>query len=86
MPLFLLRNGSIRRFKAIPEGLNTSSYKDRYNRIVHVVLDARGEKELLAAWTGGRSSSKSRGRRDRVTGRSPRGSAPSPAGPDRLAA
>jgi hypothetical protein len=50
MPLFLLRDGSIRRFKIVPEGLRTSTYRDRDNRTVHVVLDARGERELLAAW------------------------------------
>ncbi len=54
MPLFLLRDGSVRRFNVVPEGLRLSSYQDRFNRTVHVVLDARGERELLAAWGGAR--------------------------------
>ena len=45
MPLLMLRDGSIRRFKIVPEGLRTSIYRDRDHRTVHVVLDARGEEE-----------------------------------------
>lgn len=86
MPLFLLRDGSIRRFPAIPEGLKITTDGDRCNRKLHVVLDVRGEQELLAAWAGGRHSMAGTGRRDRATGRPPCGSAATPAGSDRLAA
>ncbi|MCP9834299.1 MULTISPECIES: hypothetical protein [unclassified Cyanobium] len=49
MPLFLLRDGSIRRFSVLPEGVNTFLYRDRHQRKVHALLDARQEATLLAA-------------------------------------
>jgi hypothetical protein len=49
MPLFLLRDGSIRRLSVLPEGVSTCIYLDRFQRQVHAVLDARGEASLLAA-------------------------------------
>jgi hypothetical protein len=47
MPLFLLRDGSIRRFKTVPEGIDTYGYIDRYQRNVSVLLNAESEKLLL---------------------------------------
>ena len=49
MPLFLLRDGSIRRFSVIPEGVSTFLYRDRFQRKVHALLEAREEASLLAA-------------------------------------
>ena len=49
MPLFLLRDGSIRRLSVLPEGVSTCIYRDRFQRKVHAVLEARGEASLLAA-------------------------------------
>jgi hypothetical protein len=49
MPLFLLRDGSIRRFSVLPEGVNTFLYRDRHQRKVHALLEARQEATLLAA-------------------------------------
>jgi hypothetical protein len=86
MSLFLLRDDSIRRFSAIPEGLQITTYGGRCNRKLHVVLDVHGEQELLAAWAGGRHSRAGTGTRDRATGRPQCGSAATPAGSDRLAA
>jgi hypothetical protein len=40
MPLFLLRDGSIRRFSVLPEGVSTCIYRDRFQRKVHAVLEA----------------------------------------------
>jgi hypothetical protein len=86
MPLFLLRDGSIRRFKAVPEGLNTTSYLDRYNRTVHVVLDARGERALLAASAGGRRHDPAGERLAGGGGRHRRGSGATTTDPARQAA
>ena len=49
MPLFLMRDGSVRRISVLPEGVNTWTYRDRFQRKVHAVLEARGEAILLAA-------------------------------------
>jgi hypothetical protein len=49
MPLFLLRDGSIRRFTVVPDGLSTCSHRDRHGRIIHVLLDAPSEHRLLQA-------------------------------------
>jgi hypothetical protein len=49
MPLFLLRDGAIRRFSVVPEGLLTSTHRDRHQRRVHVLLDADSERTLLLA-------------------------------------
>jgi hypothetical protein len=49
MPLFLMRDGSVRRLSVLPEGVNTWTYRDRFQRKVHAVLEARGEATLLAA-------------------------------------
>jgi hypothetical protein len=89
MPLFLLRDGSIRRFTVVPEGLQTSIYQDRHGRSVHVVLEARGEKELLAAWEGRRQGAAGAGRRSgigRGQGRGAEGTEGSSGDPGRLAA
>lgn len=49
MPLFLLRNGAIRRCAVVPEGIAISSYTDRHQRLIHVVLDPQSERLLLRA-------------------------------------
>jgi len=49
MPLFLLRDGSIRRFRVLPEEVSTCIYRDRFQRPVHAVLEARSEAILMAA-------------------------------------
>jgi hypothetical protein len=49
MPLFLLRDGSIRRFKTVPEGIEAYGFIDRYQRNVSVLLNAKSEKLLLRA-------------------------------------
>ncbi|MGA1304254.1 MAG: hypothetical protein ACO3ZD_09455 [Cyanobium sp.] len=49
MPLFLLRNGSIRRCAQVPDGLAITTYTDRHQRQIHVVLDAESERLLLQA-------------------------------------
>jgi hypothetical protein len=49
MPLFLLRDGSIRRFRVLPEGLSTFQYTDRFQRRVHALLEARQEAVLREA-------------------------------------
>jgi len=49
MPLFLLRDGSIRRLSVLPEGVSTFLYRDRHQRKVHALLEARQETTLLAA-------------------------------------
>jgi len=49
MPLFLLRDGAIRRFSLVPEGLVTSTHRDRHQRLVHVLLDSGSERTLLLA-------------------------------------
>lgn len=49
MPLFLLRDGSFRRFSVVPEGLVTSTHRDRHQRRVHVLLDSDSERTLLLA-------------------------------------
>lgn len=49
MPLFLLRDGSIRRCPLVPEGIATRSHRDRWGREVHVLLDPASERLLLAA-------------------------------------
>jgi hypothetical protein len=47
MPLFLLRNGSFRRFKSAPSDLEAYTYMDRYQRRVRVLLDSNSERILL---------------------------------------
>lgn len=49
MPLFLLRDGAIRRMAVLPEGLAFTTYTDRHQRLIHVVLDAESERLLLKA-------------------------------------
>ena len=49
MPLFLLRDGAIRRCAAVPDGLAITTYTDRHQRQIHVVLDAESERLLLRA-------------------------------------
>jgi len=49
MPLFLLRDGSIRRCAEVPDGLAVTTYIDRHHRQIHVVLDAESERLLLKA-------------------------------------
>ncbi|MFN9624316.1 MAG: hypothetical protein ACK587_16015 [Cyanobacteriota bacterium] len=49
MPLFLLRDGSIRRCAVLPDGLTCPTYTDRHQRQIHVVLDAASERLLLRA-------------------------------------
>ncbi len=49
MPLFLLRDGAIRRCTVVPDGLACSTYTDRHQRQIHVVLDAASERLLLQA-------------------------------------
>lgn len=49
MPLFLLRDGSVRRCSVVPEGLTTDAHRDRWGRTVQVVLDAASEQRLVAA-------------------------------------
>lgn len=49
MPLFLLRDGSIRRLPTVPAGVATHAYVDRYDRRVHILLDARSERLLLSS-------------------------------------
>lgn len=49
MPLFLLRDGAIRRCAVVPDGLAFTTYTDRHQRVIHVVLDAESERLLLRA-------------------------------------
>lgn len=49
MPLFLLRDGAIRRCAVVPDGLTFTTYTDRHQRLIHVVLDADSERMLLRA-------------------------------------
>lgn len=49
MPLFLLRDGAIRRCAVVPDGLAFTTYTDRHQRLIHVVLDAQAERSLLNA-------------------------------------
>ncbi|MFM7641751.1 MAG: hypothetical protein ACKO45_09400 [Cyanobium sp.] len=49
MPLFLLRDGAIRRCASVPDGLAFTTYNDRHQRLIHVVLDAESERLLLRA-------------------------------------
>lgn len=49
MPLFLLRDGAIRRMAVVPDGLAFTTYTDRHQRLIHVVLDAESERLLLRA-------------------------------------
>jgi|GEM_PF-5174926 hypothetical protein len=49
MPLFLLRDGAIRRCAVVPDGLAITTYTDRHQRLIHVVLDAESERSLLSA-------------------------------------
>jgi hypothetical protein len=49
MPLFLLRDGAIRRCSEVPDGLAITTYTDRHQRLIHVVLDAASERLLLQA-------------------------------------
>ena len=49
MPLFLLRDGAIRRCTVVPDGLACTTFTDRHQRQIHVVLDAASEQRLLKA-------------------------------------
>ncbi len=49
MPLFLLRDGAIRRCAVVPDGLAFTTYTDRHKRRIHVVLDPESERLLLRA-------------------------------------
>ncbi|MEB3335775.1 MAG: hypothetical protein VKP70_12430 [Cyanobacteriota bacterium] len=49
MPLFLLRDGAIRRYAVAPDGMAITTYTDRHRRQIHVVLDAHSERLLLRA-------------------------------------
>jgi hypothetical protein len=49
MPLFLLRDGAIRRCAEVPDGLAITTYTDRHQRRIHVVLDAESERLLVQA-------------------------------------
>jgi hypothetical protein len=49
MPLFLLRDGSIRQLTVVPEGVEFGYYQDRRKRPVNIVLDPYSERRLLAA-------------------------------------
>ena len=49
MPLFLLRDGSIRRCTVVPDGLRTSAHRDPYGRSIQVILDVDSERALLRA-------------------------------------
>ena len=49
MPLFLLRDGAIRRCAVVPDGLAFTTYTDRHQRQIHVVLDVASERLLLCA-------------------------------------
>lgn len=49
MPLFLLRDGAIRRCAVVPDGLAFTTYTDRHQRLIHVMLDAESERLLLQA-------------------------------------
>lgn len=49
MPLFLLRDGAIRRCAVVPDGVVFTTYTDRHQRLIHVVLDAESERLLLRA-------------------------------------
>ncbi|MEB3243582.1 MAG: hypothetical protein VKO44_08090 [Cyanobacteriota bacterium] len=49
MPLFLLRDGSIRRCAVVPSGLAITTYTDRHQRQLHVLLDPESERLLLRA-------------------------------------
>lgn len=49
MPLFLLRDGAIRRCAVMPEGLAITTFIDRHQRQIHVVLAAESERLLLRA-------------------------------------
>lgn len=64
MPLFLLRDGDIRRCGVVPDGLAFATYTDRYQRPIHVVLDAESERLLLRAQPPrARKPGRDRGRR-----------------------
>lgn len=52
MPLHLLRDGAIRRCAVEPDGLALTTYTDRHQRQIHVVLDAESERLLLRALPG----------------------------------
>lgn len=49
MPLFLLRDGAIRRCAVVPDGVAFTTYTDRHQRTIHVVLDADSERLLIQA-------------------------------------
>ena len=49
MPLFLLRDGAIRCCAVMPEGLAITTFIDRHQRQIHVVLAAESERLLLRA-------------------------------------
>lgn len=63
MPLFLLRDGSIRRCSVVPDNLVLIPYHDRYHRRIHAVGDANSERLLLESQPPRRSSRPGRARR-----------------------
>jgi hypothetical protein len=78
MPLSLLRDGAICRCAVVPDGLALSTYTDRHQRRVHIVLDAASERLLLGAQPrkplrgvgGGTGGRRQGGNSRRGTGRS----------------
>ncbi len=48
-PLVVLRDGRKREFALLPERIFCDTYIDRYQRPVHVLLDAASERLLLAS-------------------------------------
>lgn len=65
MPLFLMRDGSIRRCTVVPGNLRTTSHLDPYGRRIQVILDAESERELLRAQPSREGSPGRRSRRQR---------------------
>jgi len=63
MPLFLLRDGSIRRCSVVPDDLVLIAYLDRHRRRVHALGDANSERLLLESQPPRRSSRPGRARR-----------------------
>lgn len=51
-PLVVLRDGRKREFALLPEGIVCDTYIDRYQRPVHVLLDAASERLLLSSQRG----------------------------------
>lgn len=63
MPLFLLRDGSIRRCSVVPYDLVLITYHDRHRRRIHALGDANSERLLLESQPPRRSSRPGRRRR-----------------------